>query len=191
MADSPWFVGLGEQEQIAGGAEGYPRMSTTEGSRIQFQQFGPRLSVEDVEEGRILAPKFDRDGLIPVVTTDAASGEVLMMGVMNADALLATLRTGQAWYWSRSRERLWHKGATSGLIQNVVEVRIDDDQDSVWLKVSVAGLRASCHVGYRSCFFRAVPMDQEMRPFKLDYVETSKVFDPLLIYGNSPNPTQL
>jgi phosphoribosyl-AMP cyclohydrolase len=167
-------------------------MSVAESPGVQPSAFGPRLSIAEVEEGRTLTPKFDGDGLIPVVTTDAASGEVLMMGVMNAEALLETIRTGQAHYWSRSRKCLWRKGASSGLIQNVIEARIDDDQDAVWLRVNVAGAGASCHVGYRSCFFRTVPMDQaEDRPFRLVYVETSKVFDPLLVYGDEPNPTQL
>ena len=167
-------------------------MKTSDDSNDRTFPFGARKSIEDVEEGTTLAPKFDHDGLISVVTTDAASGDVLMMGVMNAEALLATIRTGQAHYWSRSCKRLWRKGATSGLVQTVIEVRIDDDQDAVWLRVNVAGAGASCHVGYRSCFFRAVPMDQaETRPFRLAYVETSKVFDPFIIYGDAPNPTQL
>ncbi len=99
--------------------------------------FAPRTSVEQVEEGQDLAPKFDRDGLIPCVTTDAASGEVLMLGYMNREALEKTILTGEAYYWSRSRQVLWHKGATSGLIQQVVEIRIDDDQDAVWLRVQL------------------------------------------------------
>lgn len=165
---------------------------TSQSTLRQSLLFGPRTSIEDVEEGHTLAPKFDGGGLIPVVTTDAASGDVLMMGVMNIEALLTTIRTRQAHYWSRSRNRLWRKGATSGLIQNVVEIRIDDDQDAVWLKVSVAGPGASCHLGYRSCFFRAVPMDQAGNgPLALVYVENSKLFDPRLLYGDAPNPTQL
>lgn len=167
-------------------------MTASDGVTDQTFPFGPRISVEEVEEGRILAPKFDRDGFISVVTTDVASGDVLMMGVMNAEALLATIRTGQAHYWSRSRKRLWRKGSTSGLVQTVVEIRIDDDQDAVWLRVDVAGSGASCHVGYRSCFFRAVPMDQAGDgPLTLAYVEASKIFDPRLVYGDAPNPTQL
>ncbi len=119
--------------------------------------FASRVSVEQVEEGSDLAPKFDADGVLPVVTTDAASGEVLMLGYMNAEALAKTIETGEAHYWSRSRQTLWHKGATSGLVQRVVDMRIDDDQDAVWLAVDVAGSGASCHVGYRSCFYRSVP----------------------------------
>ena len=100
--------------------------------------FAPRESIEQVEEGDELAPKFDEDGLIPVVTTDVESGEVLMHGYMNAEALEKTIETGEAHYWSRSRQALWHKGATSGLIQKVVEIRIDDDQDAVWLRADAS-----------------------------------------------------
>ncbi len=154
------------------------------------QAFADRISVEQVEEGRLLAPKFDSNGLLPVVTTDAASGDVLMMGVMNEEALLLTIETGQAHYWSRSRKCLWHKGATSGLFQQVVEIRIDDDQDAVWLRVVVDG-GASCHVGYRSCFYRAVPVKSGDTPIELTFTETEKVFDPVAVYGDIPNPTQL
>lgn len=152
-------------------------------------RFAPRVSVEQVEESTQLAPKFDERGLIPVVTTDAASGEVLMHGYMNAEALRQTVALGEAVYWSRSRKALWHKGATSGLVQKVVEIRIDDDQDAVWLRVDVQG-GASCHVGYRSCFYRSVPLgaagDAELR-----FEEDGKVFDPKAVYGDAPNPTQL
>lgn len=153
-------------------------------------RFAARVSVEQVEEGGVLAPRFDSDGLIPVVTSDARSGEVLMMGVMNRQALLATIETGEAHYWSRSRNQLWHKGATSGLVQSVVEIRVDDDQDAIWLRVEIEG-GASCHVGYRSCFYRAIDVTSEARPTTLRFVETSKVFDPVVAYGDAPNPTQL
>lgn len=151
----------------------------------------PRTSVEQVEEGKELAPKFDDHGLLPCVTTDAASGEVLMLGYMNRAALERTILTGQAHYWSRSRGILWHKGAASGLTQHVVEMRIDDDQDAVWLRVRLQagthGGPASCHVGYRSCFYRAV----EPRSGRLQFVEAEKTFDPDLVYGDTPNPTVL
>ncbi|MDX8492486.1 phosphoribosyl-AMP cyclohydrolase [Mesorhizobium sp. VK22B] len=154
-------------------------------------QFAPRLSVEAVEEGTLLAPKFNAEGLIPVVTTNASTGEVLMMGTMNAEALVRTIEAGEAHYWSRSRHCLWHKGATSGLIQRVVEIRVDDDQDAIWLRVDVDG-GASCHVGYRSCFYRSVPIGSlNSGPVKLRFEETTKVFDPEVIYGDAPNPTQL
>src|ERR687892_1042439 len=99
--------------------------------------FHARKTIEQVEEGRELAPKFDEHGLIPCVTTAAGTGEVLMLGYMNAEALQKTIETGEAHYWSRSRQVLWHKGATSGLVQKVVELRIDDDQDAVWLRVAI------------------------------------------------------
>lgn len=151
-----------------------------------------RSSVEFVEEGAFLAPRFDDDGLIPVVTTDAQSGEVLMLGFMNAEALLRTIETREAHYWSRSRGALWRKGATSGLVQKIVEMRIDDDQDAIWLRVRVEGLGASCHVGYRSCFFRSVEMGlPSQAPVALSFIEREKVFDPRQTYGDAPNPTKL
>ncbi len=152
--------------------------------------FAQRTSVEQVEEGRELAPRFDAEGLIPVVTTDAATGEVLMHGFMNAEALCRTIATGEAHYWSRSRKALWHKGATSGLTQKVAEMRIDDDQDAVWLRVDVAGSGASCHVGYRSCFYRSIPVGGS-GPVALTFEESEKTFDPKAVYGDAPNPTQL
>jgi len=153
--------------------------------------FAQRQTIEQVEEGHELAPKFDADGLMPVVTTDAESGEVLMHGYMNAEALTKTIETGEAHYWSRSRKVLWHKGATSGLVQKVKEIRIDDDQDAVWLRVDVQG-GASCHVGYRSCFYRSVPVGAaDDSPVALGYEETEKVFDPVEVYGDAPNPTKL
>ena len=123
-------------------------------SDINFEQ---RKTIEQVEESTELAPKFDRDGLIPVVTTDFNSGEVLMQGYMNEEAFKKTISLGEAVYYSRSRETLWHKGKTSGLVQKIKEIRIDDDQDSVWILVDIAN-GASCHVGYRSCFYRSIPL---------------------------------
>jgi phosphoribosyl-AMP cyclohydrolase len=154
-------------------------------------EFAPRNSVEEVEEGNRFAPKFDRDGLIPVVTTDAVSGDVLMLGYMNDEALRLTIATGEAHYWSRSRKVLWHKGGTSGLVQKVVEMRIDDDQDAVWLKVEVGGSGASCHVGFKSCFYRAVPTETKKGAVVLRFTEDAKTFDPKDVYGDAPNPTQL
>ena len=153
--------------------------------------FGKRVTVEQVEEGQELAPKFDAQGLIPCVTTDFHSGEVLMVAVMNREALAKTIETGEAHYWSRSRQQLWHKGATSGLVQKVAEMRIDDDQDCVWLRVEIAG-GASCHVGYRSCFYRKVPCGAERAAgTALEFLEPEKAFDPKVVYGDAPNPTQL
>ena len=152
--------------------------------------FAPRRTVEQVEEGTELAPKFDADGLIPAVTTDFETGELLMQGYMNAEALERTIETGEAHYFSRSRGALWHKGATSGLVQKVRELLIDDDQDCIWLRVDVAG-GASCHVGYRSCFYRRIPTGGPDAPVELEFTETAKVFDPAEVYGDAPNPTKL
>jgi phosphoribosyl-AMP cyclohydrolase len=157
------------------------------------QIFGARNSIEEVEEGGTLAPRFDADGLIPAVTTDFDSGELLMHGYMNAQALALTIETGEAHYFSRSRKVLWHKGATSGLVQTVRELLIDDDQDCVWLRVDVNG-GASCHVGYRSCFYRRMSVGDAAAldgPVPLEFTEAEKVFDPLEVYGDAPNPTKL
>lgn len=158
--------------------------------------FQARQSIEQVEEGNDLAPKFDDRGLITVVTTDAESGELLMQGFMNAEALRLTVATGEAHYFSRSRQTLWHKGATSGFVQKIVELLVDDDQDCIWLRVNVAG-GASCHVGYRSCFYRRVPVGQSFLEqqsggsIALEWTDTEKVFDPIDVYGDAPNPTKL
>jgi len=169
-------------------------MTTSDESKTSMRQvlrFAARTSVEQVEEGHDLAPKFDRDGLIACVTTEAVTDEVLMLGYMNREALEKTILTGEAHYWSRSRQMLWRKGATSGLVQSVVEMRIDDDQDAVWLRVSLsAGTHsapASCHVGYRSCFYRTV----ELKTGKVSYAEREKTFNPYLVYGDAHNPTIL
>jgi phosphoribosyl-AMP cyclohydrolase len=154
------------------------------------KMFSPRVSIEQVEEGTELAPKFDERGLIPAVTTDYASGELLMHSHMNAEAFEKTIATGEAHYYSRSRKALWHKGATSGLVQKVRELLIDDDQNCVWLRVDVAG-GASCHVGYRSCFYRRIPVGDDDGAVVLEFTETEKVFDPKVVYGDAPNPTKL
>ena len=152
--------------------------------------FEKRKSIEQVEESTELAPKFDENGLIPVVTTDFSSGEVLMQGFMNEEALKLTIKNGEAVYFSRSRNTIWHKGKTSGLVQKIKEIRIDDDQDCVWLRVEVVG-GASCHVGYRSCFYRSIPIDKNNSKIVLKFEEKEKVFDPKEVYGNAPNPTKL
>ncbi len=159
-------------------------------------KFHARESVAQVEEGDDLAPKFDARGLITVVTTDADSGELLMQGYMNAEALGLTISTGEAHYYSRSRQTLWHKGATSGFVQRVRELLVDDDQDCIWLRVDIDG-GASCHVGYRSCFYRRVPVGdafherQAAGHIGLEWTDTEKVFDPAEVYGDAPNPTLL
>lgn len=154
--------------------------------------FSQRQSVQQVEEGTSLAPRFDAQGLIPVITTHAVSGEVLMQGYMNAEALQRTIATREAHYYSRSRQVLWHKGATSGLIQHVRQLLIDDDQDCLWMKVDVAGTGASCHVGYRSCFYREITLGKAAsQSLTLRFTELKKTFDPQQVYGDAPNPTQL
>jgi phosphoribosyl-AMP cyclohydrolase len=133
------------------------------------------------EEGRALSPKFDADGLVTVVATDAASGDVLMVAHMNADALGLTIETGEAWYYSRSRRQLWKKGETSGHVQRVTEMRIDCDQDAVWIKVEQQGAGA-CHTGRRSCFYRAVPLGGR-GAVTLEFRDAEKMFDPAKVYG--------
>lgn len=114
-----------------------------------------------------------------------------MLGYQNEEAVKLTIETGEAYYWSRSRKCLWHKGATSGLIQKVIDIRIDDDQDAIWLKVELQGLEASCHVGYKSCFYRSIPTGNVKEDIKLIYKEDKKAFKPEEVYGDAPNPTKL
>lgn len=120
--------------------------------------FAPRGTTQDIEQGLSFQPKFDADGLIPAVVSDAQSGQVLMLAYMNADALAATLATGLAYFWSRSRAKIWQKGEESGNLLRVREVRTDCDQDAIWLKVAVEGAGVACHTGARSCFYRTVPL---------------------------------
>jgi phosphoribosyl-AMP cyclohydrolase len=140
-------------------------------------------SSDDVEEGVVLRPRFDEAGLITCVTSDAATGEVLMVAHMNAEALQKTVATGEAWYFSRSRKALWRKGETSGHVQRVAEIRIDCDQDAVWLRVEQAG-GAACHTGRRSCFYRAV-VPGTAGAAELKFVVADRVFDPDAVYGGS------
>ncbi len=134
----------------------------------------------EIEEGRALAPRFDADGLVTCVATDARSGEVLMVAHMNREALEKTIATGEAHYYSRSRRALWRKGETSGHTQRVLEMRIDCDQDAVWIKVEQAGAGA-CHTGRRSCFYRAVPLGKP-GAVTLEFRDAEKVFDPKAVY---------
>ena len=158
---------------------------------MQFM-FKKRDNIKEVEEGKYLSPKFDENGLIPVITTDSLTGDILMHGYMNDEALKKTIETKEAHYWSRSRQQIWHKGKTSGFIQKVKEIRIDDDQDSVWLLVDI-GNGASCHVGYRSCFYRSVPLGKIKNTSELEikFEEKKKIFDPKKVYKDEPNPTKL
>ena len=154
--------------------------------------FKKRENVADIEEGNLLSPKFNNDGLIPVITTDFKTKEVLMQGFMNSEALKKTIETKEAHYWSRSRKEVWHKGETSGFVQKVVEMRIDDDQDSIWMSVDI-GDGASCHVGYKSCFYRSITLGkiENTEEVKIDFKEKKKKFDPEVVYQNKPNPTKI
>lgn len=119
------------------------------------------LSRTELEEGTVFVPKFDQDGLIPVVTTHAQTGDVLMMAYMNEESLRQTIKLGEAVYWSRSRQEIWHKGATSGQVQKIVEIRTDCNQDAIWIKVLPGGDGGCCHVGFESCFYRNIPVGGE------------------------------
>ena len=154
--------------------------------------FKKRESIFEVEEGKFLAPKFDKDGLISVTTTDIKTSNVLMQGYMNEEALKKTIETKEAHYWSRSRNTLWQKGETSGFVQKVTDFRIDDDQDSLWMSVDI-GNGASCHVGYKSCFYRSISLGpiKNIEEVKLEFKEKKKKFDPKEIYKGQPNPTKL
>jgi len=135
--------------------------------------------IPDIEEGLVLQPKFDAAGLVTCVATDAATGEVLMVAHMNDEALRRTIASGQAWYFSRSRQALWRKGESSGNIQRVVEMRLDCDQDAVWIRVEQTG--AACHTGRRSCFYRAVTSAEGGA--QLRFVDADRLFDPKAVYG--------
>jgi phosphoribosyl-AMP cyclohydrolase len=149
--------------------------------------FAPRNSTEEVEEGLAFAPKFDADGLVTCVATEAGSGDVLMVAHMNAEALSRTIETGEAWYFSRSRQCLWRKGEISGHVQRVVEMRVDCDQDAVWIKVEQTGPGA-CHTGRRSCFYRAVPLGAKAGVAVLEFRDAEKTYDPRAVYGDPSKP---
>jgi phosphoribosyl-AMP cyclohydrolase len=144
--------------------------------------FARRGSTAEVEEGRAFSPKFDADGLVTCVATDARSGDVLMVAHMNAEALQKTIATGEAWYFSRSRRALWKKGETSGHVQRVREMRVDCDQDAIWIKVEQEGPGA-CHTGRRSCFYRSVPLRQG-GAVTLEFRDGDRLFDPKSVYGD-------
>jgi len=154
--------------------------------------FKKRENVAAIEEGKLLSPKFDKDGLIPVVTTDYKTGEVLMHGYMNSEALKKTIENKEAYYWSRSRKEIWHKGQTSGFVQKIIEIRVDDDQDSIWMSVDI-GDGASCHVGYKSCFYRAIPLGKikDSEKVEMEFKDKKKKFDPNIVYKDKPNPTKI
>ena len=158
---------------------------------MQFM-FKKRDNIKEVEEGKYLSPKFDENGLIPVIATDFQTGDILMHAYMNDEALKKTIETKEVHYWSRSKKKLWHKGQVSGFVQLVKEVRIDDDQDSIWLAVDI-GNGASCHVGYRSCFYRSIPLGKikNEEELEMEFKEKKKIFDPKKVYKDEPNPTKL
>jgi phosphoribosyl-AMP cyclohydrolase len=144
-------------------------------------------SKAEVEGGFVLAPRFGADGTITCVTVDADDGRVLMVAHMNAESLARTIKTGEGWYWSRSRGELWHKGATSGNVQKVVELLVDCDQDALVMRVRVDGHGASCHTGRVSCFYRGVALGQDAAkgPVTLTMTADPPRFDPAEVYGRS------
>lgn len=144
--------------------------------------FAPRGSHAEIEEGSAFAPKFDRDGLIAAIVTDAGDGQVLMFAYMNAEALAATIETGVAHFFSRSRGRLWKKGESSGHEMAVRGLRVDCDQDAIWLSVAVAGTGAACHTGRRSCFYRAAEVGPGAGGRPLRVVDGERLFDPGAVY---------
>jgi len=153
--------------------------------------FSPPGDQAELENATRFTPRFDAQGLIPVVATCARSGEVLMLAYMNAEALARTIETGEAYYWSRSRDKLWRKGEVSGNAQRVVELRTDCDQDAIWLKVEMTGTEACCHTGRKTCFYRAVATGEAPSPgLTLRFVESERLFDPAEIYGHDPAATE-
>lgn len=151
-------------------------------SRVVSPLFSPRGSKQEIEEGLTFAPKFDAGGLIACVVTDVDTGALLMVAHMNVEALERTIATGEAWFYSRSREKLWKKGETSGLVMQVAEIRVDCDQDALWLKVRQA-VAGACHTGRRSCFYRAVVRNGPDMPPALAFRDDERVFDPAKVYG--------
>jgi phosphoribosyl-AMP cyclohydrolase len=143
------------------------------------------MNKKELEETISFSPCFDQNGLIPCITTCATTGDVLMFAFMNAQSLDLTIKTGQAHYWSRSRQELWHKGATSGFVQHIVEMRTDCDQDCLWIKVNVDGAedkQVACHTGRKSCFYREIITGSDSAKPEMSFIDTEKVFDPREIY---------
>ena len=154
--------------------------------------FKKRDNIKEIEEGKFFEPKFDENGLIPVITSDFKTGDILMHGYMNDESLKKTIETKEAHYWSRSRKSMWRKGQISGFRQIVKKIKIDDDQDAVWLSVDI-GNGASCHVGYRSCFYRSIPLGKikNTEELEIKFEEKEKKFDPKKVYKDEPNPTKI
>jgi phosphoribosyl-AMP cyclohydrolase len=146
--------------------------------------FADRPNKHELETGTVFSPKFDKNGILPAIATDAKTGDVLMLAYMNEEALALSIETGIAHYWSRSRNQLWKKGESSGNTQTIIELRTDCDQDAIWMKVKQNGIGAACHIGYKSCFFRAVPTGNAPSPdLALDFKEGAPLFDPAKVYG--------
>ncbi|ODN69796.1 phosphoribosyl-AMP cyclohydrolase [Methylobrevis pamukkalensis] len=158
-------------------------MAESSGADMLFPAPGAKA---DLEAGDRLTPRFGPDGTITCVTVDADTGVVLMVGHMNAESLARTIESGEGWYWSRSRGELWHKGATSGNVQKVEELRVDCDQDAVVMTVRVEGHGATCHTGQVSCFYRSIPLGQSPRggqSVMLANEGGERRFDPAAVYG--------
>ena len=147
--------------------------------------FEPPATKRELEEGLRLTPHLNGGGLLAAVATDADTGEVLMLAWMNAEALARTIETGEAHFWSRSRQRLWRKGEESGNTLEVVEMRTDCDQDAVWMRVRMRGQQAACHTGHRTCFYRRIPVGGGAGAASagLAHAGTPRVFDPSKVYG--------
>ena len=160
-----------------------PKTAAPKPAAEKTYRFAQRTSPEKVEAGHVFAPKFDEDGLITCIVTDAWSSDVLMVAYMNAQALGRTIDTKQAWFYSRSRKSLWRKGEQSGHGLRVVEMRVDCDQDTLWIRVEQIG-PGVCHTGRRTCFYRSVHLDEPASPSTtLEFRDGEMVFDPKEVYG--------
>jgi len=160
----------------------------SEGKRAMTHEtalFPKPASADTLEQGLVLTPRFDGNGGIAAVATDADTGEVLMLAWMNAEALALTIRSGEAHFWSRSRGRIWKKGEESGNVLKVVELRTDCDQDAVWMRVRIAGHGAACHTGHRTCFYRAIPVGGGSSEVTMQHAGTPRAFDPADVYRGS------
>jgi phosphoribosyl-AMP cyclohydrolase len=154
---------------------------------MAHSRFAPRGSIEQIEEGRVFAPKFDSEGLIPAIVTDAWTAEVLMFAYMNEEALANSIEKGEVWLYSRSRNALWKKGETSGHTLRILEIRVDCDQDSLLVRVEQQH-KGACHTGRSSCFYRAVAIREPAgHTLVLTPRDAEKVFDPSEVYGADEN----
>tara|TARA_S200000501_G_C20809116_1_gene737549 strand:+ start:490 stop:987 length:498 start_codon:yes stop_codon:yes gene_type:complete len=163
-------------------------------NKIQRLKFSKRSSVYEIEEGTKLCPKFNKDNLLPCITIEKKSKEVLMFSYLNESAFKKSIETKKAHYFSRSRNSIWLKGETSGMYHHIKTILIDDDQDCVIFEVvltkpTAGGKEASCHVGYKSCFYRKV--ERKNSVLSLKFTEKKKSFDPTVVYKNTTNPTKI